>query len=74
MLPLFGQRQKHPRSAHRAEVAISATVLGHDTGGPTGQLGEGVEDRLALDSGGGDDQNIGGRDIGGRNHRVTFSF
>ena len=70
----FGQRQKHPRITHRAEVAIGATVLGHHTGGLPGQLGESVEDRFALDFGGGDDQDIGGRDIGGRNHRVILPF
>ncbi len=75
----FGQRQKHPRIAHRAEVAIGAAVRGHDAGRPAGQLGESVEDRFALDFGGGDDQDvggrdIGGRDIGGRNHRAIFPF
>ncbi len=67
----FGQRQKHPRIAHRAEVAVGAAILGHNTGGLTGHLGEDVEDRFALDFGGGDDQDIGGRDIGGWNHRVA---
>ena len=54
-----GQRQKYPRIAHRAEVAIGAAILGHNTGRLTGQLGESVEDRFALDFGGGDDQDIG---------------